>query len=53
MRRALRGSRLVQVQGGRGHVIYGLPDAPTCVTRTVNTYLTTGRLPAHDLICRA
>ncbi|MEU1180102.1 alpha/beta hydrolase [Streptomyces sp. NPDC005820] len=53
MHRALRGSRLVGVRGGRGHVIYGMPGAPTCVTRTVDTYLTTGRLPAHDVTCRA
>ncbi|MEU1518989.1 alpha/beta hydrolase [Streptomyces sp. NPDC005811] len=53
MHRALHGSRLVQVQDGRGHVIYGMPDAPACVTRTVNAYLTTGRLPARDVTCRS
>ncbi|MFC8016456.1 alpha/beta hydrolase [Streptomyces cinereoruber] len=53
MHRALHGSRLVQVQGGRGHVVYGLPDAPACVTLTVNAYLTTGHLPARDITCRS
>jgi hypothetical protein len=50
--RALHGSRLVYVAGGRGHAVYGFPGAPTCVTRTVDTYLTGGRLPARDVTCR-
>ncbi|MFJ9632506.1 alpha/beta hydrolase [Streptomyces sp. NPDC101175] len=53
MHHALHGSRLVQVHGGRGHVVYGMPGAPACVTRTVNAYLTTGRLPVHDVSCRS
>ncbi|MDX2546887.1 alpha/beta hydrolase [Streptomyces sp. WI04-05B] len=53
MHRALRGSRLVQVQGGRDHGVYGIPGTPACATRAVNTYLVTGRLPSHDTTCRA
>ncbi|WP_327743382.1 alpha/beta hydrolase [Streptomyces europaeiscabiei] len=53
MHRALRGSRLVQVQGGRDHGVYGIPGTPACATKAVNTYLITGRLPSHDTTCRA
>lgn len=53
MRRALQGARLLQVESGRGHAVYGFPGAPACVTTTVNTYLTEGRLPARDTTCRA
>jgi pimeloyl-ACP methyl ester carboxylesterase len=49
---ALRGSRLVYVRGGRGHIVYGMPDAPACVTRTVDTYLAEGTLPKSDVTCR-
>ncbi|MFM9700417.1 alpha/beta hydrolase [Streptomyces europaeiscabiei] len=52
MHRALRGSRMLYVAGGRGHTIYAFPDAPTCVTHTVDAYLTGGRLPSRDLTCR-
>ncbi|MET9082828.1 alpha/beta hydrolase [Streptomyces sp. NPDC004237] len=51
MHRALHGSRLVYVRGGRGHAIYGLPGAPACVTRTVDAYLTDGHLPKNDVTC--
>ncbi|GGN00732.1 hypothetical protein GCM10011578_022490 [Streptomyces fuscichromogenes] len=51
MHRALHGSRLVYVRGGRGHAVYALPGAPACVTRTVNAYLTGGRLPRTDVTC--
>ncbi|MEH0420466.1 alpha/beta hydrolase [Streptomyces sp. B21-083] len=53
MHRALRGSRLVLVQGGRDHGVYGIPATPACASDAVNTYLVTGRLPSHDLTCRA
>ncbi|WP_216590027.1 alpha/beta hydrolase [Streptomyces brasiliscabiei] len=53
MHRALRGSRLVMVQGGRDHGVYGIPTTPACATNTVNTYLVTGRLPSGDITCRA
>jgi hypothetical protein len=53
MHRALRGSRLVMVQGGRDHGVYGIPGTPACATRAVNTYLVTGRLPSADITCRA
>ncbi|WP_369264174.1 alpha/beta hydrolase [Streptomyces sp. R35] len=49
---ALRGSRLAYVRGGRGHVVHSLPGAPECVTRTVDAYLTEGRLPVGDVTCR-
>ncbi|MEW2395489.1 alpha/beta hydrolase [Streptomyces sp. NPDC046862] len=51
MHRAMHGSRLVYVRGGRGHAIYALPGAPACVTRTVDAYLTDGRLPTTDITC--
>ncbi|MFJ9901106.1 alpha/beta hydrolase [Streptomyces sp. NPDC091280] len=53
MHHALHGSRLVSIRDGRGHVVYGMPDAPLCVTRTVNSYLITGRLPVRDVTCRS
>ncbi|BBC30540.1 alpha/beta hydrolase [Streptomyces graminofaciens] len=53
MHRALRGSRLVMVQGGRDHGVYGVPGTPACATKAVNTYLVTGRLPSKDITCRA
>lgn len=51
MHRALHGSRLVYVRGGRGHAVYGFPGAPACVPRTVDAYLTDGRLPTTDVTC--
>ncbi|MFC9682091.1 alpha/beta hydrolase [Streptomyces sp. NPDC056948] len=53
MRRALHGARLLKVDGGRGHAVYGFPGAPACVTAMVDTYLTEGRLPTRDTTCRA
>ncbi|MFM9536829.1 alpha/beta hydrolase [Streptomyces turgidiscabies] len=52
MHRALRGSCLFQVRGGRDHGVYGIPSTPVCATITVNTYLVTGRLPSGDITCR-
>ncbi|MER6839615.1 alpha/beta hydrolase [Streptomyces platensis] len=50
MHRALKGSRMVYVKGGEGHgVYYGDPRA--CANRAVNTYLSTGQLPARDVSC--
>ncbi|MCT9082587.1 alpha/beta hydrolase [Streptomyces fulvoviolaceus] len=53
MHRALHGSRLVYVRGGRGHGVYGIPGTPACATRAVDAYLVGGRLPAHDVTCHA
>ncbi|MFD8952219.1 alpha/beta hydrolase [Streptomyces xanthophaeus] len=50
MHRALRGSRMVTVAGGEGHIVSG---TNSCADRSVTVYLTTGRLPAEDLTCRA
>ncbi|MFD9910320.1 alpha/beta hydrolase [Streptomyces sp. NPDC059063] len=50
MHRALRGSRMVTVAGGEGHIVYG---TNSCADRSATVYLTTGRLPAEDLTCRA
>ncbi|MGW6462024.1 alpha/beta hydrolase [Streptomyces sp. NPDC055078] len=52
MHRALKGSKLVTVKGGEGHGVYAY-TANSCVINATNTYLTTGRLPAKDLTCRA
>lgn len=43
-------SRLLTVSGARQHGLYG-EYGNTCVDTHVNTYLRTGRLPAHDLTC--
>ncbi|MCZ0997520.1 alpha/beta hydrolase [Streptomyces mirabilis] len=53
MHRALHGSRLVYVHGGRGHAVYALPGAPTCVTRAVDAYFMDGRLPTSDVTCES
>ncbi|MFF3846492.1 alpha/beta hydrolase [Streptomyces sp. NPDC002328] len=53
MHHALYGSRLVYVRGGRGHSVYAFPGVPACVTRTVDAYLTDGRLPTADVTCDA
>lgn len=50
MHRALRGSRMVTVAGGEGHIVNG---TNSCADRSATLYLTTGRLPAKDLNCRA
>ncbi|MFJ1617361.1 MULTISPECIES: alpha/beta hydrolase [unclassified Streptomyces] len=49
MHRALRGSRMVTVAGGEGHVVYG---SNSCADKSSTVYLTTGRLPAKDLTCQ-
>ncbi|MGG2461561.1 alpha/beta hydrolase [Streptomyces sp. RGM 3693] len=50
MHRALRGSRMVTVVGGEGHIVNG---TNSCADKSAAAYLTTGRLPAGDLNCRA
>ncbi|SPE58296.1 Tripeptidyl aminopeptidase precursor [Streptomyces netropsis] len=50
MHRALRGSRMITVAGGEGHGVYG---TGSCADKSATAYLTTGRLPAEDLACRA
>ncbi|WP_372411640.1 alpha/beta hydrolase [Streptomyces luteireticuli] len=50
MHRALRGSRMVTVAGGEGHGVFG---TNSCADKSAALYLTTGRLPAGDLTCRA
>ncbi|TGB08752.1 alpha/beta hydrolase [Streptomyces sp. MZ04] len=50
MHRALRGSRMVTVAGGEGHIVNG---TNSCADNSATVYLTTGRLPAKDLTCRA
>jgi pimeloyl-ACP methyl ester carboxylesterase len=52
LHRALRGSRLVFVAGGEGHGVYS-KQGDKCAYAAVNAYLTTGRLPARDVTCRA
>ncbi|WP_328399235.1 alpha/beta hydrolase [Streptomyces sp. NBC_00390] len=47
---ALKGSRMVTVAGGEGHGIYG---SKSCADKTATAYLTTGKLPAKDVTCRA
>ncbi|MFF3916913.1 alpha/beta hydrolase [Streptomyces sp. NPDC001852] len=51
MHHALKGSRMVYVRGGEGHGVYS-DDPRACANRAVNAYLSTGRLPAHDVTCR-
>ncbi|WP_040477967.1 alpha/beta hydrolase [Longispora albida] len=50
MHRALRGSRLVTVAGGEGHIVNG---TNACADQAAMSYLVAGRLPAQDLTCRA
>ncbi|MEU6772259.1 alpha/beta hydrolase [Streptomyces sp. NPDC046759] len=51
MHRALKGSRMVYVEGGEGHGVYS-EDQRACANLAVNAYLSTGRLPAHDITCK-
>ncbi|MFD7256132.1 alpha/beta hydrolase [Streptomyces sp. NPDC059874] len=51
LHRALKGSRMVLVEGGEGHGVY-LADPNSCANAHVNAYLATGRLPAQDVTCR-
>ncbi|MFB7468067.1 alpha/beta hydrolase [Streptomyces sp. NPDC056224] len=51
LHRALKGSRMVLAMGGEGHGVY-LSDPNSCANEHVNTYLTTGRLPAGDVTCQ-
>ncbi|MGP3980809.1 alpha/beta hydrolase [Streptomyces sp. KR80] len=50
LHRTLSGSRMVTVDEGEGHGIYG---TKSCADKTATAYLTTGKLPAKDLTCRA
>jgi pimeloyl-ACP methyl ester carboxylesterase len=50
MHHALKGSRMVYVKGGEGHGVYA-EDPRSCADRTVNAYLSSGRLPARDVTC--
>lgn len=52
MHRALKGSRMVYVEGGEGHGVYAMHSRP-CSDNAVNAYLSTGRLPAKDTTCKA
>ncbi|MEU3711118.1 alpha/beta hydrolase, partial [Streptomyces catenulae] len=49
MRRALHGSRMVTVTDGEGHGVLGVTHS--CADAPAVRYLTTGRLPAEDLVC--
>ncbi|PZT71726.1 MULTISPECIES: alpha/beta hydrolase [unclassified Streptomyces] len=53
MHRALRGSRMLTVTGGEGHGVLYAPDGNACADEAATAYLLTGRLPDHDLTCRA
>lgn len=46
---ALKGSKMVTAANGEGHIVY--PSTNSCADATVNTYLTTGRLPDQDVTC--
>lgn len=52
MRERWPSSRLLTVRGARQHGLYG-EYGNACVDERVNAYLRTGRLPAHDLNCKA
>lgn len=47
----LKGSRMLTVLGGEGHGVY--PSGNACTDGTVADYLTTGKLPAKDVTCKA
>jgi pimeloyl-ACP methyl ester carboxylesterase len=46
----LPSSKLLTVKGANRHAIYGLYEND-CVDTKVNHYLTTGKLPADDVVC--
>ncbi|MGW4054097.1 alpha/beta hydrolase [Streptomyces sp. NPDC004779] len=50
LRRVMKGARMVTVLGGQGHGVYG---SGSCADATATAYLTTGRLPASDVKCKA
>ncbi|MET8451706.1 alpha/beta fold hydrolase [Streptomyces sp. NPDC005209] len=50
MHHALKGSRMVYVKGGEGHGVYS-GDPRFCANRTINAYLSSGKLPAQDVTC--
>jgi pimeloyl-ACP methyl ester carboxylesterase len=50
MHQALSGSRMLTLDGARGHGVY-LFRGSGCVDAVVNAYLDTGNLPAADLTC--
>ncbi|MFI1016642.1 alpha/beta hydrolase [Streptomyces sp. NPDC020965] len=52
MRRALDGSRMVTVDEGEGHGVYGTLVSD-CAESVANAYLLTGRLPVQDTTCGA
>ncbi|WP_228183446.1 alpha/beta hydrolase [Streptomyces anulatus] len=47
----MKGSKMVTVLGGEGHGVY--PSGNPCTDGAVNRYLSTGKLPAKDVTCRA
>ncbi|MFG2502081.1 alpha/beta hydrolase [Streptomyces sp. NPDC048441] len=50
LHRAMKGSRMVTVDGGEGHGVYG---TNRCAEAATHSYLATGELPAADATCRA
>ncbi|MER7047163.1 alpha/beta hydrolase [Streptomyces jumonjinensis] len=48
MHRALKGSRLVTVDEGEGHGVYGFNE---CADGVTDAYLLTGKLPAGNVTC--
>ncbi|MFF0449567.1 alpha/beta fold hydrolase [Streptomyces sp. NPDC004609] len=52
LHRAMKGSRMVFVAGGRGHGVYSM-DRDPCAIAQANAYLTTGRLPGKNVVCHA
>ncbi|MFE0425064.1 alpha/beta hydrolase [Streptomyces sp. NPDC058953] len=51
LREDMKGARLVLVDEGEGHGVYG-SGVSSCSDRLTDTYLVTGRLPAKDTVCR-
>ncbi|MEU7040738.1 alpha/beta hydrolase [Streptomyces varsoviensis] len=47
----LKGSKMLTVRGGEGHIAF--PNGTACTDGTVVDYLLTGRLPAEDVTCEA
>ncbi|QCX76468.1 Tripeptidyl aminopeptidase precursor [Streptomyces sp. YIM 121038] len=53
MHRALKGSRMITVEGGEGHgVLFNGEHRYPCVENPSMRYLATGKLPAKDVTCR-
>ncbi|MEU3598324.1 alpha/beta hydrolase [Streptomyces sp. NPDC006798] len=50
LRADMEGSRMVLVEGGEDHVVYGMGRSE-CADKATTDYLVTGKLPEADVVC--